>query len=239
MSVSAAPISAAAGRRAVPWRAVGFDLDGTLFDHQGAATSAVEQLMTDLGHETTPARVAAWFEIEARHFERWRAGDISFVEQRRLRLGDFLKVLGVEPPTSVEHADALFGGYLVNYRRAWRAFPGVVSFLTSLRASDVRIGILTNGNHAQQVDKIDVIGLTPLIDVVCTSDQIGVAKPDRRAFESLAARLECAMPEMAFVGDHVEVDIAGARAAGIAAGRVVHGGASRVTLEAALEGASL
>ncbi|GAA3907498.1 HAD family hydrolase [Microbacterium invictum] len=61
------------------WRAVGFDLDGTLFDNEGSATDAVAEFVPDLGIERTPQH-AAWFTLEAEHFENWRAGRVSFVE---------------------------------------------------------------------------------------------------------------------------------------------------------------
>ncbi|KJL44802.1 FMN phosphatase YigB (HAD superfamily) [Microbacterium terrae] len=80
------------------WRAVGFDLDDTLFDHTGAATAAVRDFTKSLGFEATPERVTTWFELESEHFERWRAGRISFAHQRRLRLRGYLRSLGTDAP---------------------------------------------------------------------------------------------------------------------------------------------
>lgn len=221
------------------WRAVGFDLDGTLFDHAGSGADAVRAFIADLGFEPTPELVSAWFALEAVHFESWRAGRILFAEQRRLRLRDFLGILGAKTPRDDDGLDELFDGYLVYYRRAWRAFPGVVEVLTDLRGRGVRVGILTNGNEEQQIEKLTVTGLSSLVDVVCTSEGIGLAKPDPRAFETLADRLDCSNSEIAYVGDNAELDIAGARAAGIAAGQVRYGDAVPVGLMAALRSASL
>lgn len=221
------------------WRAVGFDLDDTLFDHRGATTHAVRRFTIDLGYDPTPRRAAAWFELEAEHFESWRAGRVSFEEQRRLRMQGFLNRLGADRVASTGELDAFFARYLADYRSSWCAFPDAAPVLSTLRDRGVRIGILTNGNHAQQLDKLDVIGLAPLVDVVCTSEDIGVAKPDPRAFITLADRLGCSTSEMAFIGDHPDTDVAGARAVGIAAACVHRDDDAPVTLEAALELASL
>lgn len=221
------------------WRAIGFDLDGTLFDHVGAAEEAVSEFVADLGCEPTAEHVAAWFTLEATHFESWRAGRMSFVEQRRRRLQEFLPLLGVAAPEGDDLLDGLFGTYLLLYRRAWRAFPGATAVLEDLRGRGVRLGILTNGSEEQQRDKLNVTGLRPLIDVVCTSEVLGVAKPDPRAFEMLAERLGCATSEMAFVGDNSEMDVAGARAAGVAAGLVRYDDVASVGLMAAIRSASL
>lgn len=220
-------------------RAVGFDLDGTLFDHRSAAVEAVRELMTELGYEPTPDRVSAWFDLEAEHFESWRAGVVTFNEQRRRRLRDFLGLLGANRPVADSELDQLFETYLTQYRRAWRAFPGVESVLRDLRARGMRIGVLTNGNHEQQIDKLRVTGLAQLIDVVCTSEDLGVAKPDPRAFAILAARLECATSEMVFIGDNLDLDVIAARSAGIAAAQVRHGLDGPAALEDAVRSVTL
>ena len=67
-------------------RAVGFDLDGTLFDHRGSARTAVDTFARHVGIEPTETAREDWFAAEAEQFERWRSGEISFVEQRRERL---------------------------------------------------------------------------------------------------------------------------------------------------------
>lgn len=221
------------------WRAVGFDLDDTLFDHTGAATAAVRDFTESLGFEATPERVTTWFELESEHFERWRAGRISFAQQRRLRLRGYLRSLGTDASIADDDVDAHFEKYLVAYRRAWRPFPGTASFLTSLRDRGIRIGVLTNGSREQQIDKLETTGLMPLVDVVCVSEEIGFAKPDPRAFVALVTRLGMSPSETAFLGDRSDMDVAGARAAGLAAARVAHRGTQTVTLEAALGEATL
>lgn len=59
-------------------RAVGFDLDGTLFDHRGSATDGVRLFLDRLGVDPTETVVDLWFAVEEAEFEHWRAGRISF-----------------------------------------------------------------------------------------------------------------------------------------------------------------
>lgn len=157
-------------RRDESLSAVGLDLDGTLFDHHGSATAAVKDFILHFDREPTPELVAAWFDIEAQHFESWRTGQLTFADQRRLRLRDFLGALSVREPDDVETADAMFGRYLASYRRSWRAFDDAAPFLHQLRSQGTRVGVLTNGNYEQQVDKLHMTGLAPLVDIVCVSE---------------------------------------------------------------------
>ena len=58
-------------------RALIFDLDGTLIDHVGSATKALEGWLPELGATLTEDLTAAWFVAEEKHFPAWRAREIS------------------------------------------------------------------------------------------------------------------------------------------------------------------
>lgn len=204
--------------------AIAFDLDGTLFDHHTSSRTAVAQFVCGMGVAPTEDVLALWFAAEDEHFESWRAGHISFADQRRRRLHTFLPGLGLAVPSSDEALDALFAVYLQHYERAWTAYPGTVELLTDLRHRGLRTGLLTNGSQDQQTAKLRATGLLPLFDVVCTSEALGVTKPDPAAFEALCAGLDATPAEVGFVGDHPEHDVAAARAAGLRAELVDHTG---------------
>lgn len=198
-------------------RAVCFDLDDTLLDHRGAARAGVRQFLGDLGVEVTDSVLGAWFRAEDTQYERWRSGAISFPEQRRERLRIVLPPLGVTLPADDAGLDALFDDYLAGYRHAWRVFPDVVPLLRTLRERGYRIGLLTNSSEAQQLEKLARTGLDAAFDAVCISEQIGVQKPDPRAFTLLAERLGVDPQACVFVGDDPEKDVQGARRAGMRA----------------------
>lgn len=196
-------------------RAVGFDLDGTLFDHRGSARDGVRHFLRSLGVEPSSGALESWFTAEDIQFERWRVGEIGFQEQRRQRLRAVLPALGVTLPTDDAGLDALFDGYLQAYRRSWRAFPDSRDLIDTLRASGYRVGLLTNGKQAQQLDKLHRTDLFGGFDVVCISEHLGVQKPDPQAFIALATQLSVAPEAVLFVGDHQAHDVDGARSAGM------------------------
>lgn len=196
-------------------RAVGFDLDGTLFDHRGAATAGAARFLESLGVHASAFAIGRWFAAETEQFERWRTGQVSFEEQRRERLRAVLPALGVPIPADNRRLDELFDAYRHQYEASWRAYPGSLPLLRTLRVQGYRIGVLTNGTETQQVDKLRRTGLLDAVDVVCTSERIGVQKPDRRAFETLSAELGVESSGCLFVGDSVAHDVEAARAAGM------------------------
>lgn len=199
------------------FKAVGFDLDGTLFDHHGAASEAVDTLIRSFGVEPSARVRQVWFENEDAEFERWRLGEISFQEQRRRRLRAVMLALGLSPPGNDGGLDALFEEYLAAYRSSWKPFHDSAEVLVDLRRRGFKLGVLTNGAQGQQVDKLRTVGLHDLVDVVFTSEALGVQKPNPRAFRALAEGLGVLPTQCVFVGDHPEHDVAGAKAVGMEA----------------------
>jgi putative hydrolase of the HAD superfamily len=54
-----------------------------------------------------------------------------------------------------------------------------------------------------------------MLDAVVTSAEAGFRKPDPRIFEAALAAVQCRPERALFVGDSLDTDIAGGRAAGI------------------------
>ena len=59
------------------------------------------------------------------------------------------------------------------------------------------------------------VGITKYLDFVVDSGLVGVEKPDPRIFEIALERAQVRKDEVVHVGDVYEVDVVGARAAGI------------------------
>jgi len=88
----------------------------------------------------------------------------------------------------------------------------MVNLLQQLR-KQVRLGILTN-NHDRFEDYLQRVGLTGLFDVVINTHRIGVAKPEKLAYESAVSRLSV-KPENCLFVDDVETNVQGGEAAGL------------------------
>jgi putative hydrolase of the HAD superfamily len=99
----------------------------------------------------------------------------------------------------------------------FRPYSEVPAVLRALRVAGARLVVVSNWDVSLH-DVLASTGLRPLVDAVVTSAELGAAKPQAAIF---AAALQAAghVPAAAalHVGDDEEADVAGARAAGIAA----------------------
>lgn len=195
-----------------------FDLDGTLVDHDAAELAAITGWIRDAAF---PAKVNGvpsehvWRSVSEAAFPDYFAGRTTFVEQRRIRIRAFLPMMGVDVADMNDQAlDAQFHEYRHRYEEAWRPFPDVVASLRSL-TSTYRIAVLTNGDQAQQDDKMERTGLHVLVEATIASSTLGIAKPDPGAFHTAVAALGATPSTTVYVGDRLDIDAQAASAAGL------------------------
>jgi FMN phosphatase YigB (HAD superfamily) len=91
-------------------------------------------------------------------------------------------------------------------------YPDAVAALSRLRDAGVRIGFAGNQPAGAEASLGELIAAG---DLVATSADWGVAKPDPAFFARIAAELALPAHEIAYVGDRVDNDILPAAAAGM------------------------
>jgi putative hydrolase of the HAD superfamily len=97
---------------------------------------------------------------------------------------------------------------------AWQVFPDVRPALDRLVDEGVRLAVVSNwDSRLPQV--LEMLELTAYFEQVAVSHLEGVEKPDPRIFHVVLDRLEIAPEDALHVGDVPELDLDGARAAGV------------------------
>ncbi|MEU0007498.1 HAD family hydrolase [Streptomyces sp. NPDC006314] len=194
-------------------RAVVWDVDDTLFDYTAAdragmrAHLAAEGLLA--GYGSAEEALVRWREITEQQWARYAAGESTFQDQRRDRVRVFL---GKE--LSDGEADAWFRRYVGHYEAAWRPFPDVLPALEALAASH-RHAVLSNSSIIVQEHKLRALGVLDRFESVLCAAELGVSKPAARAFLAACEALDLPPHEVAYVGDHPEIDGRGAAEAGL------------------------
>ncbi|MEV5875656.1 HAD family hydrolase [Streptomyces sp. NPDC052101] len=194
-------------------RAVVWDVDDTLFDYTTAdregmrAHLAAEGLLA--GYGTSEQALVRWREITDAQWARFSSGEVDFVTQRR----DRTRVFVGQELTDGE-ADAWFARYLVHYEAAWSLFPDVLPALEALATSH-RHAVLSNSSIEVQEHKLRTLGLLDRFEAVLCAAELGVSKPQADAFLAACEALGLPAHEVAYVGDHPEIDGRGAAEAGL------------------------
>jgi HAD superfamily hydrolase (TIGR01509 family) len=99
----------------------------------------------------------------------------------------------------------------------WETVPeDTVPFLLRLRARGLRRVVVSNANGTLHAH-FDRLGLSPHFDAIFDSHLEGVEKPDVRFFEIALERSGSRRETTVHVGDFYEIDVVGARRAGLQA----------------------
>jgi putative hydrolase of the HAD superfamily len=122
----------------------------------------------------------------------------------------FADLLDDDEPSPAALADA----YRETIGDALVPVEGAEALVADLRES-YRVGLLTDGPVRAQRAKLDALGWTELFDAVVVTGSLDAGKPDERAFRAITDALSTSAAETVYVGDHPELDIAGAHAAGL------------------------
>lgn len=96
-----------------------------------------------------------------------------------------------------------------------KPLEGVIEMLNTLYGK-VKMGIITNGFTDLQQKRLDNTNTSHFFEIVVVSEQIGVAKPDRKVFDyALALMDEFDRTKVLMVGDTLASDILGGNNSGI------------------------
>jgi FMN hydrolase / 5-amino-6-(5-phospho-D-ribitylamino)uracil phosphatase len=190
-------------------RAIAFDLDNTLWDvepvlqrAEGILAAWLQEHCPRIAQRLSRQDMRLAREALARR-EPHNAHDMSY-----LRL-TALQAHAREHGYDEQLASAAFEVFLAA-RNEVAVFPDVAPALERLRQR-YALASLSNGNA-----DLARIGIESLFSVTLNARQVGAAKPHRRCFDELAARLGLPLTAIAYVGDDPQLDVAAARAAGCA-----------------------
>lgn len=186
------------------------DADGTLFDFEAAAASALE-LACD---EVLGRFEAEWRSVyEAINSQLWRGlerGEVTADDIRRLRFSRFAEAVG-------ERVDGL--GFDDTYRRHLgeqaRLLDGAADVVRSLHGR-VGLALATNGLADVQRSRLGRSEIGDMFDPIVISEEIGAAKPDPAYFEAAFERMgQPPRERILMVGDSLASDMRGGLAADI------------------------
>lgn len=194
-------------------RAIGFDLDDTLYEHAQYVKGAYWDVASAVERMTGVPREGFFQQIYGDWQKLTSRCDSIFAEA--------LAAYNVYSP-ELER-------YLVEVYRAHQPvlepYPGVLQGLMALKSAGFLLGLLTDGHVEVQRRKVRVLGIENVLDLQVYTGSLGPAfyKPHPFGFLQLVNGLGVEPGEMAYVGDNPLTDFQSPKKIGMCTIRVLTG----------------
>jgi HAD superfamily hydrolase (TIGR01509 family) len=201
---------------------IGTTVDICFFDAGGVLVNPnwerVHRILSNQGLKASVARLAEADHPAKRLLDRSELVAVTSDNSRMRRYFE-LVVRGTGVPMTSSVCSALLDAIEREHaeHNLWQSVPADVSgTLATLRARGIKLAVVSNSNGSIAT-LLASVGLAHHFDAIVDSGNEGVEKPSPRIFEIALERV-CGQPQRAVhVGDFYNIDVVGARAAGIEA----------------------
>jgi 2-haloacid dehalogenase len=181
-----------------------FDADGTLFDYDKAETAALQRTFQALDVPYQPDYLPAYRRVNALMWRTFERGEITQAKLKPRRFELLSEAINV--PLDPDQFSAT---YLLQLGQNAQLIDGTESMLQALNGK-VKMMLITNGLQAVQRSRFTLSPLSEHFTDLVISEEVGVAKPDRRIFDIAFEKMgNPAKDRVLMIGDSLSSDMAG------------------------------
>ncbi len=196
-----------------PYRAVIFDLDGTLRESNPHFMDALHQAISDMGIQVDSF---TWRLTERWVHAYWAQSpelieDVKRYGQDQVWYRFLARLMAkVGHPHANEEEVQAFGDHMREiYNPNSELTPGAHDVLTILRERGFTLGVLSNRSSPFH-DDLKALGIADFFEFTLAAGEVGVWKPRPEIFQAALARAGVPADEAVYIGDNYYADILGA-----------------------------
>jgi putative hydrolase of the HAD superfamily len=193
-----------------------FDLDRTLWDFE---TNSDETLHEILIKYNLAAKGISSLQVFKEKYSGintmlWNLYLNEKIIKEKLNLQRFNLTLEAFGIKDTQLANAIADDYVEMSPLKTNLFPHAMEMLEYLYGQ-YKLHIITNGFDEVQFKKLERTGMGRYFDQVITSEEAGAMKPKEKIFHFALNKASALASESLMIGDEIEIDLLGAKAAGL------------------------
>jgi FMN phosphatase YigB (HAD superfamily)/ribulose-5-phosphate 4-epimerase/fuculose-1-phosphate aldolase len=186
-----------------------FDLDGTLYNYDKCHETALRDVLEFLVSLSNNLSYNLIHDIYSSISAKLKneLGLTASAHNKSIYFKHLLENLNVSY-TLLPELNSL---YWHSFYQTMKCYEGVKEFMRWNKTLGKKIGILTDYETEYQIIKLKQLGLVEYIDVIVTSEEVGIEKPSEQMFQTILRKMNLHASEVIMLGDNYEKDIRGAR----------------------------
>ncbi len=184
-----------------------FDADETLFHFD--AFAGLQRMFAGYGVEFGKEEFIEYQLVNKPLWVDYQNNEITAQQLQETSFEEWAKKVGVTPK-------AMNSAFMMAMAEICTPLDGARELLDSLLASNVKMGIITNGFTELQKIRLEKTEFSHYFELIVISEQVGIAKPDKRIFEHTFSMIgNVDLSTVLMVGDNPDSDVLGGMNAGI------------------------
>jgi len=199
-------------------KAILFDLDGTLYDHEKARTEALQKLVRVLPQKVEFRPFLNTYN-KVIHELRRQHEDMSIFNKEKV-FGLVISCLNIRSNGNLIRK--LASSYWNELLKRVEPYDDAKLTLETLKTLGYKMAVVSDGLVKIQLRKLDHMKLKDLFDAYAFSEEVGINKPNTAVFKLALKRLKVKPSEAVMIGDDLELDLAGAKMLGLKAILIKH-----------------
>lgn len=188
------------------YKGIIMDLDNTIYNydkcHKTALNSVVDYIKTIYQGENNIRDIYDNISKEL----KYELTNTASCHNKSIYFKKLLEFLSLE----LTFLDVMHDIYWRIFFHEISCYDGVKEFLIWNKKNGIKIGILTDYETEYQIKKLSTLDILKYIDIVVTSEEVGIEKPSCQMFQTILRRLSLNIDEVIMIGDNFEKDIIGA-----------------------------
>ena len=198
------------------YKHVYFDLDDTLWDFRRNSAEALRELYSHFNLKSAGVNSPEYFIkiYQERNIMMWEQYRLGAIDKETLRTKRFELTfwdMGLDAELVPKQMPEYYLSVLASKHYL---YPHAIEVLEYLKEK-YSLHIITNGFSEVQHIKLNSSKIDRFFNQLIISDEIGVKKPDIKIFQHALEKAGAVAEESIMIGDGLDVDIAGARNAGM------------------------
>ena len=184
-----------------------FDADETLFHFD--AFAGLQRMFEGYGINFSKEQFIEYQLVNKPLWVQYQDNEITAQQLQETRFEYWAKKVGVTPK-------AMNSAFMMAMAEICTPLDGARELLDSLLVNNIKMGIITNGFTELQKIRLEKTEFSHYFELIIISEQVGVAKPDKRIFEHTFSMIgEVELSNILMVGDNPDSDILGGMNAGV------------------------
>ena len=192
------------------YKGIIFDLDNTLYDynlcHNKAINEVINYLIKTIQVSLDKEHIKSLYDDISKKI-KYELINTASSHNKSIYFKRLLEKLNIE----FSHFQIINNLYWETFYENLVCFDGVKDFIIWNKNIGKKIGILTDYETEYQLVKLEKLGLLKYIDIIVTSEEVGIEKPSTQMFYTMLQKMKLNLTDVIMIGDNYEKDIKGAK----------------------------